>query len=99
MEDLDRLLIERDCERLVTAHCDYIDCQIVDEDHANGVTYFTVHRHDDVLEGTVAPLRDAAVMVDGGYTAIGGGTRRTQRCSHSLPIGVRDDPVADRGYA
>ena len=115
MEDLERVLIERECERLVTAYCHYVDhddaeriaelftedgvwkspeatldgreairkamaerqanagrmsrhvcnnllIDIVDEDHAEGVVYLTLYRHDGEEGRRFSPL-GSPVMV------------------------------------
>lgn len=129
MEDQDRLLIERACERLVTTYCHYVDhgeasriadlftaegvwkgpgvrmegrgqllkgfgareaqaermslhvchnflCDVVDADHAEGVVYLTLYRHDGDPERKVSPLvgpamvgeyRDRFVRTPGGW--------------------------------
>ncbi len=115
MEDIERVLIERECERLVTAYCHYVDhddaeriaelftedgvwkspeatldgreairkamaeraanagrmsrhvcnnllIDIVDEDHAEGVVYLTLYRHDGEEGRRFSPL-GSPVMV------------------------------------
>ncbi len=109
MEDIERLLIERECERLVTAYCHYVDhgeaariaelftedgvwaspqvtmkgraeleqgfqarqdnaarmsrhichnflCDVQDANHAEGVVYLTLYRHDGDPERALSPL-------------------------------------------
>jgi hypothetical protein len=115
MDDLERLLIERECERLVTAYCHFVDhgeaariadlftedgtwsgggnlmkgreelakqfgarqantartsrhvcqnflCNVIDEDHAEGVVYLTLYRHDGEPGRGVSPLMGAELV-------------------------------------
>ncbi len=115
MEDRDRLLIERACERLVTAYCHHVDhgeasrvaelftedgvwtgpgvrmegreqlqkgfaareaqrermsrhvchnflCDVLDGEHAEGVVYLTLYRHDGDPDRKVSPLVGPAMV-------------------------------------
>jgi hypothetical protein len=115
MDDLQRMLIERECERLVTAYCHYVDhgeagrvaelftedglwtggrvtmkgreelaagfgrrqadsnrmsrhvcqnflCDVIDEDHATGVVYLTLYRHDGDPARKISPLMGAELV-------------------------------------
>jgi len=115
MKDLERILIERECERLVTAYCHYVDhgeagriaelftedgvwkspeatldgrdairkamderqanvgrmsrhvcsnllIDIVDDDHAEGVVYLTLYRHDGKEGRPLSPLESPALV-------------------------------------
>jgi ketosteroid isomerase-like protein len=115
MEDLERLLIERECERLVTAYCHYVDhgeaarvadlftedgvwkspevtmrgreelrrgfggrqarrdrmsrhvcnnllLEIRDAEHAEGVVYLTLYRHDGPEGRRISPLEQPEMV-------------------------------------
>ncbi len=115
MDDLKRLLIERECERLVTRYCHLVDhgdaervaelfsadgvwkgpgalmegneqvrkgfamrqantgrmsrhvcnnllVNVIDEDHAEGVVYLTLYRHDGDPERRTSPLEGPAMV-------------------------------------
>jgi hypothetical protein len=115
MEDIERMLIERECERLVVTYCHYVDhgvasriadlftddgvwtapgvrmegreqllagfgqreankqrmsrhvcqnflCDVIDADHAEGVVYLILYRHDGDPERTVSPISGAEMV-------------------------------------
>jgi uncharacterized protein (TIGR02246 family) len=115
MDDTQRMLIERECDRLVTAYCHLVDhgkaakvadlfskdgvwtgpgvkmegreqlragfqqrqdqtermsrhvchnflCDVIDADHAEGVVYLTLYRHDGEAGRKVSPLAGPAVV-------------------------------------
>ncbi len=115
MEPIERLLIERECERLVTAYCHYVDhgaagriaelftetgvwkspeftmqgreqlrkgfgrrqaqrgrmsrhvcnnlrLDVIDENHAEGVVYLTLYRHDGEEGRRLAPLEQPQMV-------------------------------------